>query len=150
MSMTGDRFTLSDEDLFGKILYATDLSKGSQKCIPFLDGLAPTRASLTIAHVEDIRHLEYASMETLRALRGRAEKEVAGLKEHFMQAGFEQVEMVFRRGNAIGELLNLIEQESPSLLVIGATGTYSIAERALGGVAETLIHRAPVHVLLVR
>jgi nucleotide-binding universal stress UspA family protein len=145
-----DRYRLSQEHLFTHILYATDLSEGSRKGIPYIERMARSSARLTIAHVEDIRHFEYASADVLQQMRNSVNTELAALREGFLKKGFGEVEIVSRKGNAISELLNLIEEVTPSLLVMGAKGTYDIAERALGGVANTLIHRAPVHILLCR
>jgi nucleotide-binding universal stress UspA family protein len=145
-----DRFLLAQEHLFTHILYATDLSEGSRRGIPFLQRMAHPSAWLTIAHVEDVRHLEYASNDILNEIRSQTERELNTLKEQFLEKGFGKVDIILRRGNAIGELLQLVDEIKPSLLVMGAKGTYDIAERALGGVAETLIHCAPVHILLGR
>jgi nucleotide-binding universal stress UspA family protein len=145
-----ERYALSQEPLFTHILYATDLSEGSRRGIPLLERMARTSDRLTIAHVEDIRHLEYASPDALQEMRNRAEKELGLLRDQFLERGFGSVDIVLRRGNAIEELLQLIEKIRPSMLVMGAKGTYDIEERALGGVAETLIHRAPVHIFLGR
>jgi nucleotide-binding universal stress UspA family protein len=150
LRMEDEQFRRSPDHLFTHILYATDLSEGARMGIPYLQRMARTSARLTIAHVEDIRHFEYASAEILRRVRNQAETELIKLKEQLLERGFGNVDIVLRRGNAISELLNLIEEVQPSLLVMGAQGTYYVAERALGGVAETLIHRAPVHILLCR
>ncbi|MDD1673168.1 MAG: universal stress protein, partial [Methanomicrobiales archaeon] len=136
--------------LFSRILYATDFSEGSQACIPFLERMAASSAILHIAHVEDARHLGYASAAKLHNLRKKAEKELSALQDRFTHSGFSQVEVVYRRGNAISELLSLLAEKEPDLLVIGAKGTFGITERVLGGVAEALIHRSPVHVLVIR
>jgi nucleotide-binding universal stress UspA family protein len=145
-----DRYSLAQERLFTHILYATDLSEGSRRGISFIERMARSAGQLTIAFVEDVRHLEYASPEILEEMRVSAERELNALQEQFLVEGFHRVDIVLRKGNAIGELLQLVDQIQPSLLVIGAKGQYSIAERALGGVAETLVHRAPVHILLGR
>jgi nucleotide-binding universal stress UspA family protein len=148
--LEGDRFLLAQEHLFIHILYATDLSEGSRRGIPFLERMAHPSTRLTIAHIEDVRHLEFASNDILEGIRNQDERELSTLREQFLKRGFERVDIILRKGNAIGELLKMVEEIHPSLLVIGAKGTYDIAERALGGVAETLIHRAPVHILLGR
>jgi nucleotide-binding universal stress UspA family protein len=150
LRMENEQYRLSQDHLFTHILYATDLSEGSRRGIPYLERMARTSPRLTITHIEDIRHFEYAPPDTLDQMRKQADKELTLLKERFQDAGFGQVDIILRKGNAIRELLHLIEEVRPSLLVIGAKGTYDIAERALGGVAETLIHRAPVHILLCR
>ncbi len=145
-----EEFRLSDPHPFSHILYATDLSEGARMGIPYLERIGSGSCRLTIAHVEDVRHLGYATPEVLNGLRIQAENELNTLKDRFLDRGFEEVKIIVRRGNAISELLHLIEDIQPSLLVMGAKGNYDIAERALGGVAETLIHRAPVHILLCR
>jgi len=148
---TGDHgVQLAHDHPFVKILYATDLSTGSRKGIPFIEKMAGPFSHLTIAYVEDIRHFEYASPKTMQEIRSSSEETLGAMRTHFLQAGFGQVDLALRQGNAVSELLHLIEADRPSLLVLGAKGSYGVAERVLGGVADTLIHRAPVHILIAR
>ncbi|MDD1677999.1 MAG: universal stress protein, partial [Methanomicrobiales archaeon] len=88
LHMEGDQYRLAQEQLFTHILYATDLSDGSRRGIPLLERMAHSSGQLTIAHVEDVRHLEYASPDTLQEMRTRADKELGAFKEKFLERGF--------------------------------------------------------------
>lgn len=144
-------WSLSPEQLFSRILYATDFSEGARRCVPFLEQVAAARPEmLSIAHVQDIRRLSYLTNNHLAALEQKAEQELATLLNHFHDLGYRDVRTSFTRGNAISEILRMISEDHPSLIVMGAKGSYGIVERALGGVSDAVVHRAPVHVAIIR
>lgn len=142
---------LSPERLFTRILYATDFSDGARRCIPFLERVSAAGPdSISIAHVQDIRHLGYASDQQLSMLERQAQAELETLRDHFRAVGYRKVDTRLTRGNAISELFRFISENQPTLLVVGAKGSYGIVERALGGVSDTMVHRAPLHVAIIR
>lgn len=137
--------------LFTRVLYATDFSEGAHRCIPFLEQIAASGPEiLSIVHVQDIRHLGYASDQQLTTLERQAQVELATLGDHFRGVGYAKVETKLTRGNAISEILRFIREDHPTILVVGAKGSYGIMERALGGVSDTVVHQALVHVAIIR
>ncbi len=150
---TGDEATcrLAADRLFKRILYATDFSAYAERCIPCLSWMAGAYPDeVIVAHIQDLRHLAYASPEEMAEFNRRDEGRLAALKRQFEEAGFENVGTVLRTGNAIDEVLALAEERGATLIVLGAKGRHGIAEQIFGGVAEAVVHRSGSHVLVVR
>jgi nucleotide-binding universal stress UspA family protein len=143
--------TLATDRLFRRILFATDFSGDAERCIPYLDwmaGAAPDE--LVIAHVQDTRHPGYVSPEQREEFNRRDSARLRKLKEHFLARGYPSVITELTGGNAISEILGIARNMEVSTIVMGAKGRHGVAETILGGVTETVIHRAPCHVLVVR
>ncbi|RXE55717.1 universal stress protein UspA [Methanoculleus taiwanensis] len=150
---TGDEATcrLAADRLVKRILYATDFSAYAERCIPCLSWIAGAHPEeLTVVHVQDLRHLSYASKEQMAAFNRRDEERLAALKREFEAAGFANVDTVLRTGNAIDEVLALAEERGVTLIVLGAKGRHGTVEQIFGGVAEAVVHRSAGHVLVVR
>ncbi|MDI6718243.1 MAG: universal stress protein [Methanomicrobiales archaeon] len=142
---------LSTDRLFRRILYATDFSKDALLCIPCLSWLAAARPEeLIVAHIQDTRRLGHVTEEQMAEFNRRDTERLEALKEQFERAGFGKVTTVLRTGNAIAELLELARIREPTLIVMGAKGRTGVREMLLGGVTETIVHQAPVHVLVMR
>lgn len=149
----GDEATcrLAADRLFGRILYATDFSAYAERCIPCLSWMAGAHPEeMIVAHIQDLRHLAYASKEEMTEFNRRDEERLAALKRQFEEAGFANVGTVLRTGNAIDEVLSLAKERGATLIVLGAKGRHGIAEQIFGGVAEAVVHRSTGHVLVVR
>jgi nucleotide-binding universal stress UspA family protein len=142
---------LAADRLFGRILYATDFSAHAERCIPCLSWMAGAHPQeVIVAHIQDLRHLAYASPEEMAAFDRRDEGRLAALKRQFEEAGFFNVKTVLRTGNAIDEVLSLAEERGATLIVLGAKGRHGIAEQIFGGVTDAVVHRSGSHVLVVR
>jgi nucleotide-binding universal stress UspA family protein len=50
----------------------------------------------------------------------------------------------------VAGILKYAEEKKPSLLVIGAKGKSKLLEMVLGSVTETIIHKAPCSVFVIR
>ncbi len=97
---------------------------------------------VVVAHIQDLRHLRYASPEQMVEFNRRDEERLAALKRQFEKAGFANVSTVLRTGNAIDEVLSLAEEHNASLIALGAKGRHGVAEQIFGGVTEAVMHRA--------
>jgi nucleotide-binding universal stress UspA family protein len=137
-------------DLFSHILYTTDFSPGAENCIPLLEEMAAARpGSLSIAFVQDL--MPAGDVSGTKATV-KTEQALTRLKEHFEGAGYPLVSTEVRTGDARTELLQLIQEIHPTLLVMGAKGKeeMGIREKTLGSVVDLLVHHAPCHVFVVR
>ncbi len=150
---TGDEATcrLAADRLFGRILYATDFSAYAERCIPCLSWMAGAHTEeVIVAHIQDLRHIQYASEEQMAGFNRRDEGRLVALKRQFEEAGFANVGTVLKTGNAITEVLALAEDRGATLIVLGAKGRHGVAEQIFGGVTEAVVHRSGSHVLVVR
>jgi nucleotide-binding universal stress UspA family protein len=142
---------LSTDRLFRRILYATDFSKDALRCIPCLSWMATAHPEeLIVAHIQDTRRIGYASPEQIAEFNRRDTERLETLKEQFEKAGFGKVSTELRMGNAITEILEIARTREPTMIVMGAKGRTGVREMLLGGVTETVVHQAPVHVLVMR
>jgi len=150
---TGDLAScrLASGRLFRRILFATDFSEDARMCIPCLSWIAGARPEeLIVLHIQDTRHLSYATEEQMAEFDQRDAERLLALKQELEAAGFPEVGTVLKTGNAISEILDLARQRHVTLIVLGAKGRQGIAETVLGGVTETIVHRADAHVLVAR
>ncbi|MGA2141711.1 MAG: universal stress protein [Brevinematales bacterium] len=137
-------------NIFGKILYATDFSETSERCIPYIEKmLADTSQSLTILHVQDMRNLKYAGPDKFEKFNSTDLVRLEDLKKHFEKRGAGRVMSLLTSGYSIPEILNYARSEEATIIVLGKKGKSNIKEMLLGGVAETIIHKSPVPVFLV-
>jgi len=143
--------TLANEQIFRRILYAVDFSDDSKKCIPFLEQMADADpGELIIVHIQDTRRLGYASPELMAEFNRRDTQRLEELQNHFQALGFRRVTTILRTGNAITELLDILQGKDVSLLMVGAKGRTNMSLMTLGGVSQTLVHRSPTHVFIAR
>jgi nucleotide-binding universal stress UspA family protein len=143
--------SLSNEQVFRRILFAVDFSDDSKKCIPFLDQMAGADpGELILAHIQDTRRLGYASPDMMAEFNRKDAQRLEELKNHFQALGFRRVTTILRTGNAITELLDILRGMDVSLLMMGAKGRTNMTVMTLGGVSQTLVHRSPTHVFVAR
>ncbi|MEX2223410.1 MAG: universal stress protein [Candidatus Rokuibacteriota bacterium] len=120
---------------------------GRVKVVRVLEPVLPrTRALLP----GPVRRAVMSSAASLNAERARqARREVAGAAVLLKRAGW-RARGVVREGVPLAELLQEAAASRADLLVIGARGTGGLARLLLGSVAEGILDRAPVPVLLVK
>ncbi len=137
-------------NIFGKILYTTDFSETSKKCIPYIEEMHNMEnQGLTILHVQDMRNLKHVSSEKLSEFNRIDLERLEELKQYFLSKGFKRVMSLLTTGYSIPEILNYAHTEDATIIVMGRKGKSNIKEMLLGGVAETIIHKSPVPVFLV-
>ncbi len=142
---------LARDRLLQRVLFATDFSANSERCIPFVEQMARANPEdLIVVHIQDLRTLGYASAPQMEEFNRRDTRRLMELKQRFAAHGYAKVTPILKTGNAISELLAIIVATDPTLVVIGAKGRSNAAAIMLGGVSETVVHAADSHVLVVR
>jgi nucleotide-binding universal stress UspA family protein len=137
--------------LFKHILYATDFSDDAKKCLPYLEQMvAAEPEELTIVHIQDLRSLGSAMKAQMAEYNLRDAKRLEELKARFTGLGYRTIDTILRTGDAITDLLAILRERKPSLLVLGAKGRTNVPAMVLGRVSESLIHQGEGHVLVVR
>ncbi len=129
-----------------RILLATDGSGSSDRAVQFLlksirpdHGPVPTEVLVT--HV--MPFLRYPEIkETAEAL-------LHGAADKLAKAGYRAKE-VYATGHPADEILKVVEQQNPDLLVTGAKGLGAVARFFLGSVSTALVQHSPCSVLVVR
>ena len=62
----------------------------------------------------------------------------------------DKVKILFKVGKPVDEILKVIEEEKPDLVVMGTRGRTNLKTTAMGAVAEKIFKRSPVNVLSYR
>lgn len=142
---------LAKERLLKRVLFATDFSEGSEKCIPFVEQMARVNPEdLIVVHIQDLRTLGHASAPQMEEFNRRDTRRLAELKQRFTAHGYAKVTPILTTGNAVSELLAIIAATGPTLVVMGAKGRSNAAAIMLGGVSEAVARAADSHLLVVR
>lgn len=140
-------------NIFGRILFATDFSEVSERAMAFAIGLATRYGSeLFIVHATEPEPREPIPLDPLpRELdkaRAVAEREMRHLVKNskLKDVAFHPV---VQRGEVWHVLMSIIQREHIDLLVMGTHGRRGLSKLALGSVAEEISHVAPCPVLSV-
>ncbi len=137
-------------NIFGKILYATDFSETSKKCIGYIENMITGETQgLTILHVQDMRNLKHVGPDKLEEFNRIDLERLEQLRKHFEDRGVKRVMSLLTSGYSIPEILNYARSEEATIIVLGRKGKSNLKEMLLGGVAQTIIHKSSVPVFLV-
>jgi len=143
-------YSLTCGSVFEKILYVTDLSEGAEKALPYLEKMKDIPgATLDILHVHDTRAMEYMSTEKIQEISAEEKRRIEQMRKNLADKGFV-VEAHIVEDHPVAGILKYAEEKKPSLLVIGAKGKSKLLEMVLGSVTETIIHKAPCSVFVIR
>ncbi len=147
----GQAEAVPGSELFRKILYATDFSDNSERCIPYMDKINPdSNDELIMLHIQDLRTLKFASQEKISQFNRIDYDRFDRLKDHFQGLGFKNIKTLIKTGYSISDILDTIDQHRPSLVIMGAKGKSNIREMILGGVTEIIVHKSKSPVFIVR
>jgi nucleotide-binding universal stress UspA family protein len=138
---------------FNRILFATDLSGGSESASAYALTLADRYgAELFMAHVLPAEPREFVPMDPLpRELdrkRTDAEQQMKRLL-NFAHLKHLRCHTVVGRGEVWDVLSDVLQREDIDLLVLGTHGRAGFKKLALGSVAEEVLRSAPCPVLTV-
>lgn len=108
-------------------------------------------ASLVFAHVYASPSYFYPGMMPI--MFPTVDQEIAAAASRALDAAAREAgatQKILRQGDAATEILAIIDELKPRLVVMGTHGRTGIARVALGSVAEKIVRRSPVPVLTVR
>lgn len=139
------------------ILVAVDASEASQAALRHATEIAKAfSAKLVLVNVVDVtKLLAVAGYETpypvdaISIMRDDAKTILAEATTTCENCGVTSIELT-SEGDAVDEILDLAKQERVDLIALGTHGRHGISRLFLGSVAEGVLRRSDVPVLVVR
>ncbi len=148
-------------DEIKKILVAIAPSGYTERVFNYAAKLATSlNAELIIANIINSRDIK--AVETIvsmgyevdgdRYLQGVTEERKQIVNDIIKKSSFppERIRTIFKVGNPINELLNIVEKEDVDMMVMGPKGHTNLEYVILGSVAEKIFRRSPVPILSYR
>jgi len=143
-------------ELFKRLLIAFDGSNYSVKALEYACRLAKALgSSVRLVMVIDTARVHVLLYDIMvikdEEVRERAEKIVKKTLEN-IRVEYPGIDISYsiRKGHPVEEIIREINEWKPDLLILGPKGTTDLKEVELGSVAETLIERVPIPVLVVK
>ncbi len=144
-------------DVFSDVLFATDFSDAAERAFGYVEEIArELRSKITLIHVfrrssaevplgeAGIKKQKDIDRRRMEEKKGRLEQ----MKERLEALG-STVEVVWKSGTAAKEILACAAKTPSSLIVMGNHGRGFFREALLGSVANDVVRRAEVPVLLI-
>jgi len=135
-----------------KILVGSDFSDSSALALYHAISLAERlSAQLHIAHIaqESLTVPTDLGMDVPKELAGARHARLQLERIRTMIGGELDVELHLRIGHPVPELLELIRELRPEMVIIGSHGRGAVMQMLMGSVSNELMRRSPVPVLVV-
>ncbi len=140
------------ELLFKKVLITTDFSAYAESVRPLLEEMITTCCDdVTLLHVHS------GDDEWAGALQAAEEEETAKRKMEklrelasCLESRCRAVDIRLEEGSPVPTILKVAEDIGASLIVVGALGHRRLAEKLLGGVAESVVNHSEIPVVVLR
>lgn len=141
---------LQATELLRHVLFPTDFSDIAERACTYVEGLAARGLSqVTLLHALDVPGGEEYPPGLQEVAEARARDSLAAWQERLRQAGLPQVHTAFNLGHPLPAILQALETQDISLIVLGAQGKGFIKELFLGSVAHNVARLAACPVLLI-
>jgi nucleotide-binding universal stress UspA family protein len=147
-----------------RIVLAFDGSANARRAVELVARLSPAPAGrVTLVGVAEllapssrgpslagIRASIARGLKNINTKRSRAAMRALKLAAQELTRAGWQTRVVVRTGEPLRELIDSVSRTRAELLVVGARGTSPVRQLLLGSVAEGVLHRSPVPVLIAR
>ncbi len=133
--------------MFERVLYATDFSEYAQKITECL-GEIPGIKEIIVLHVIDTKRIAYGE-ERESVLIKKAELTLQEQKKRLESIG-KTIKTKVKVGIPSREILRTADEESPSLVVMGARGVSLIKDILLGSVSSDVLRYGKTNLLIMR
>ena len=120
---------------------------GRVTLVTVAEGLAPSSHGPVVGGIRATiaREVRRINAEGAKAAKKALDRAAAGMK----RSGW-RTHTQLRTGEPLRELMVAVSTEDADMLVVGARGTSGVRQLLLGSVAEGVLNRSPVPVLLAR
>jgi len=136
--------------LFEHVLFATDFSDNAAAAFDVLVGLASaTSPRVSLVHVQDRTRIEPHLSDRLEEFNKTDSQRLGGMSEELKAAGATDIATKVVYGHPVVDLLSVIGEESPTLVLLGNQGRGWVRELFLGSVAHNVARLTEVPVLLI-
>lgn len=137
-------------DLVCDVLYATDFSDTAERAFQYVEQFARSGCrKMTLMHVQDVSrirpHLEHRLQEFSEIDRSRLERMASRLRD----LGVEEISLEIPYGHPAKEIVEYVERECSSIVIMGTHGRGFIADIFAGSVAHNVARLAQSPVLLI-
>ncbi len=145
--------------MFKKILYPTDFSDVAVKALDYIKHLKEAGSQeVVILHVINQRTIDGLMRHAvsddnidawLKTANTVAQESLAEMRKDLENLGFS-VKTIIKTGFPWSEILDLEEQEDPSIIVIGSHGRSNIGGIFLGSASERVIRKCKRPVMVIK
>jgi nucleotide-binding universal stress UspA family protein len=138
------------ENIFRRVLYATDFSDSAEKVIDYIKEMKDAGCDeIIVFHVQDTRILSHHPESRIEEFNQIDSERLARIKNELEQSGFKKVTTRLDTGVSISRILEVADELDVSLIAMGAYGKSKVAEMLLGSVSENVARSSTKPVLLV-
>lgn len=141
--------------VFKNILVPIDFGEPSAHALEVgIDFAKESGAKLTLVHVWEVPAYAYtavsaSAVDLLTPIQEAAESQLATTLAE-VRKQVPQAESILRQGSSWREILAMIEEKKPDLVIMGTHGRRGVERAFLGSVAEKIVRTSPAAVLTVR
>jgi len=135
------------------VVCATDLSPAAQRALSTAAELAEAfDAKLLVVHGMELwdKRYDFLVKDLEERLAVEAGKKVANELKHLGKSKAVPVEVLIKRGPVIEQIIKVVVERDPLMLVIGSNSSTDPKATHLGGLAQELIRLSPVSVVVAR
>ncbi len=144
------------ENLFKKILIATDGSENAKKAVSY--GIAIARATGAEVYALYVVSTEHAgTARTVMGWTGAFEEYLVnqggaaiGYVENLGKEAGVKVEPMYLKGSPAEKILEYAEESNIDLIVMGTQGVTGIQKFLIGSVAENVLRHSKIPVMIIR
>ena len=144
-------------DMFRKILYATDFSRGAKKALKYIVQIKDAGVEeAVILHVVDTRHFHIPEIFKIIDLSFLGERQVdtarkrTGIIGRKIRSAEIKTTVRIEKGIPYKEILRVEKEEEVSIIILGSRGFSNVKEILLGSVAEKILRKTRKPVLVIR
>jgi nucleotide-binding universal stress UspA family protein len=141
---------LACEDLLKHILFITDFSETADRAFAHVEALAPQGLNqVTLLHVQDKVRIDKYLADRLDEFNRIDHKRMENLRQRLLAKGVQDVHIEICYGSPADKILDQMDAEQYSMVVMGSQGRGFVSRVFLGSVSHRIVRESHIPVLLV-